>query len=301
MSVNVLEIKGLYKSFGDKAVLRGVDLLVPRGSVFGFIGTNGAGKTTTMKAVLGLLRADAGEIRVCGTQVRYGQTPTNKHIGYLPDVPEYYSFMNAREYLMFCGEISGMRREEIKMRSSELLSLVGLQGESHRIKGYSRGMKQRLGVAQALLNSPELLICDEPTSALDPVGRKEILDILVSVKDKTTVLFSTHILSDVEKICTDIALLEGGRIALAGKTDEILSHAAGHEFSVVTSCAEDAQRLASSLVGAKRAGECTVRFSEKDTDMHGVMSFICSEGVQIEKIEKCESDLETLFMEVTRK
>ena len=176
--MEMLKITGLHKRFGDKEVLRGLDLSVPEHSVFGFIGRNGAGKTTTMKMILGLLKADAGEIRVNGEKAVYGQTGTNRHIGYLPDVPEFYPFMTAPEYLRFCGEITGMTKADIAGRCEELLELVGLREERHRIKGFSRGMKQRLGIAQALLNRPKLLICDEPTSALDPVGRKEILDLL---------------------------------------------------------------------------------------------------------------------------
>ena len=180
--MDILQITSLQKRFGDKEVLKGLDLTVPEHSIFGFIGKNGAGKTTTMKTILGLLKADTGEILVNGEKAAYGQTTTNQYIGYLPDVPEFYPFMTAREYLGFCGEITGMTKKEYGERSEELLELVGLAGEKHRIKGYSRGMKQRLGIAQALLNRPKLLICDEPTSALDPVGRKEILDLLLSVR-----------------------------------------------------------------------------------------------------------------------
>ncbi|MBQ9746248.1 MAG: ABC transporter ATP-binding protein, partial [Clostridia bacterium] len=163
--MSVLEIKNLTKSFGDKAVLRGLSLSVPEHSIFGFIGRNGAGKTTTMKAVLGLIAPDGGEVYVAGERVRPGQNLTNRYIGYLPDVPEFYPFMTAREYLALCGESLGMNKSDIKARSEELLALVGLAGEKHRVRGYSRGMKQRLGIAQALLARPKLLICDEPTSA----------------------------------------------------------------------------------------------------------------------------------------
>ena len=219
--MNILELSHLSKSFGSKKVLDDVTFAVPENCVFGFIGRNGAGKTTTMKSILGLMETDGGEIRVNGEKVKFGKNSTNKYIGYLPDVPEFYSYMTAPEYLKLCGEITGMSKGEIKNRSDELLKLVGLNGEKHRIKGYSRGMKQRLGIAQALINRPKLLICDEPTSALDPVGRKEILDILSSAKEQTSVLFSTHILSDVEKICDRIAFLENGKIALCGTIDEI--------------------------------------------------------------------------------
>ena len=154
--MDMLRITGLHKRFGDKVVLDGLDLTVPEHSIFGFIGKNGAGKTTTMKMILGLLPADSGEISVGGEKVVYGQTGTNRMIGYLPDVPEFYSFMTAVEYLRFCGEITGMDKTEIGKRSGELLELVGLGDERHRIKGFSRGMKQRLGIAQALLNRPKL-------------------------------------------------------------------------------------------------------------------------------------------------
>ena len=229
---NVLEIENLEKHFGDKKVLRGVNLKVPEKKVFGFVGKNGAGKTTTMKLVLGLMTPNKGEIRVGGEKVTYGNNKTNRFIGYLPDVPEYYSFMTPREYLTFCGEITGMERKEIGARSEELLKLVGLGEEKHRIKGFSRGMKQRLGIAQALLSKPKLLICDEPTSALDPVGRKEILDILVSAKEETTILFSTHILSDVEHICDEMALLNEGRIIMQGTIEEVKKKRRGNAFEI---------------------------------------------------------------------
>lgn len=198
--MEMLTLSHVTKRFGEKQVLRDVTFSVPEHTVFGFVGQNGAGKTTAMKLILGLLQRDGGAIFVNGMPVHYGNTATNQFVGYLPDVPEFYSYMTAPEYLRFCGELFGMSEKEIKIRSEELLHLVGLEKEKHRIKGFSRGMKQRLGVAQALFGRPKLLICDEPTSALDPLGRKELLDILVAAKEQTTVLFSTHILSDVEHI-----------------------------------------------------------------------------------------------------
>lgn len=267
--MDVLQIANLQKCFGDKEVLKGLNLSVPEKSIFGFIGQNGAGKTTTMKMILGLMSPDAGEIYVAGEKVMYGQTATNRYIGYLPDVPEYYSFMTPTEYLMFCGEITGMRREELKSRVKELLELVGLGNEKHRIKGFSRGMKQRLGIAQALLNRPKLLICDEPTSALDPVGRKEILDILLAVKEQTTVLFSTHILSDVERICTDVALLNDGVVTMQGKIADIKAKYPSEKYKI-----------------------------EVDED---ALQLIKNQNIPVAKIERMEPSLESLFMEVVAK
>ena len=216
---NVLDIKGLVKDFGNVKVLQGVDLTVPEGSVFGFIGENGAGKTTAMKIVLGLLESGGGDVTVCGEKVRYGKTV--KGVGFLPDVPEFYTYMKPMEYLTLCGELSGMSKSDIKSRSRELLQLVGLFKVRRKIGGFSRGMKQRLGIATALLNRPRLLICDEPTSALDPAGRKEILDILDSIRGQTTVIFSTHILSDVERICDRVAFLHNGKIVLSNAIEEL--------------------------------------------------------------------------------
>ena len=219
--MSVLSIKGLSKSFGKNKVIDNISFDVPEGSVFGFIGANGAGKTTTMKMILGLLPSDEGEIYVCGEKVSFGATKTNRNIGYLPDVPEFYGYMRPMEYLTLCGEIVGLKPDEIKIRSTELLDMVGLTDANKKIKSFSRGMKQRLGVAQALLNEPKLLICDEPTSALDPMGRKEVLDILHEIKGKTTVIFSTHILSDVERICDRLAVLHKSNIVLESSLSDL--------------------------------------------------------------------------------
>lgn len=219
--MEALSIQGLKKSFESTKVLEDVNLTVPENSIFGFIGKNGAGKTTTMKLILGLLKPDAGEIRIFGEKVAYGETKTNRFTGYLPDVPEYYNYMTAREYLKLCGEITGLSKDTIKERSHNLLELVGLANNKKRIGGYSRGMKQRLGIAQALLGNPKLLICDEPTSALDPLGRKEILDILSRLKGKTTVIFSTHVLTDVERICDRIGILNNGKIVASGELESM--------------------------------------------------------------------------------
>ena len=299
--MDMLRITGLCKRFGDKEVLKGLDLTVPEGSIFGFIGVNGAGKTTAMKTVLGLLKADGGEILVNGERVVYGQTATNRHIGYLPDVPEFYGFMTAPEYLDFCGEISGMSKTETTIRRDELLTLVGLKDEKHRVGGFSRGMKQRLGIAQALLNRPKLLICDEPTSALDPVGRKEILDILLLVREQTTVLFSTHILSDVERVCTDVALLNNGVVEVQGSMSKIKTRfrTDGYMLETANEAARDAIRRAFPTVKAAEGNVLTL--IEQDTPVFDVLRFVADQHIPLLKWERSELTLESLFMEVTRK
>lgn len=296
----MLTITNLKKSFGDKEVLCGLNLSVPEHSVFGFVGRNGAGKTTTMKAVLGLLKPDDGEIFVSGEKVVYGQTNTNRYIGYLPDVPEFYSYMTPLEYLKLCGEACGMKMEDIKARSAELLKLVGLSGEKHRIKGFSRGMKQRLGIAQALLSRPQLLICDEPTSALDPIGRKEILDILLAVKEQTTVLFSTHILSDVERICTDVAFLNDGKIAMQGKISEIKSLRSSQEFVIEVMKEEDTKRLMKNFENFRQEDQNSLILNGSEEQVFAVLKYVAENQISVQKVERKEASLESLFLEVAQ-
>ena len=299
--MDMLRITGLKKRFGDKEVLRGLELSVPEHSIFGLIGRNGAGKTTTMKTVLGLLKADAGEIAVAGEKVSYGQTGTNRYIGYLPDVPEFYPCMNAREYLAFCGEITGMSRSDIRARGDELLKLVGLEGEKHRIRGFSRGMKQRLGIAQALLNRPKLLICDEPTSALDPVGRRELLEILKAARGETTVIFSTHILADVERICTDIAFLENGKAELQGPLEGIRARYRRDEYLLEVENEADLPLLLQAFPALEPAGENLLRLRGKEQAVFDVLGFVTERRIPLLKMERTEPTLETLFMEVVGK
>lgn len=299
--MNVLEVREISKSFGSKKVLGGVSFSVPENCVFGFIGRNGAGKTTTMRAVLGLLETDGGEIDVCGQRVSYGNTPTNGCIGYLPDVPEFYGYMNAREYLALCGRITGMDSGDVRKRSSELLELVGLDKENHRIKGYSRGMKQRLGIAQALINRPKLLILDEPTSALDPVGRKEILDIISAAKEQTSVIFSTHILSDVERICSRVAFLEGGRTAFEGGIDEIRAMKGDTALELSLARSSDTDRVKAAFPAAELIDGKLVFPKASDRDCSELMAFLAAQNIPITRLERHESDLEDIFMEVIGK
>ena len=295
--MDMLQITNLKKSFNEKKVLNGLNLNVPEHSIFGFIGKNGSGKTTTMKTILGFLKADCGEILVNGEKVVYGQTSTNKYIGYLPDVPEFYSFMTAREYLNFCAKLSDFDITESKKRAEELLKKVGLSDEKGKIKGYSRGMKQRLGIAQALLSRPKLLICDEPTSALDPVGRKEILDILLSINDETTILFSTHIISDIERICTDVAFLNNGVIERQGKISEIKNNFNLGEYSIETESFENTLLLAKGFPKMNQISITKLSFNEKKYKASEVLRYIADNNISIFKFERNEPSLESLFVE----
>lgn len=253
-----------------------------------------------MKLILGLLTSDSGEITVNGMRVHYGNTQTNRFVGYLPDVPEFYSYMTPAEYLRFCGEITGMPSKEIKGRCEELLRLVGLEKEDRRIKGFSRGMKQRLGIAQALFGRPKLLICDEPTSALDPAGRKELLDILVNAKEQTTVLFSTHILSDVEHICDEIAFLHDGRIVLQGSLEEVRKIKTTAAAELELERLEDSQTLSSVFPHLKSIGRNTLLLEDAG-NLPDILYYLGDKRIPILRIERKEASLEELFMEVVGK
>lgn len=305
--MNILEIKQLTKHFGDQAVLKNLDMKVPEHAIFGFVGQNGAGKTTTMKLILGLLKADSGRISICGEEVTYGETKTNRSIGYLPDVPEFYDYMTPKEYLLLCGEITGLSRTETLSKSEDLLNLVGLKNEERKIKSFSRGMKQRLGIAQALLNEPKLLICDEPTSALDPIGRKEILDILLAIKGKTTVIFSTHILSDVERVCDYVAFLHKGKLVLQGPLSEIKARNNSNSFSIEFANESQLSRFVQSKKLAAFPSEIvrnkntlTIRFENTQQDGLFLVKLLSEQQIVPLKFEKIETSLEHLFTEVVQ-
>lgn len=240
-----IEVTGLVKEFRGVRALDGLTLTVQPGSVYGFLGRNGSGKTTTLRILLGLARATAGTARVLGRPVGPGRTDLLSGVGYLPDVPGYYPWMTAREFLVFCGGLFGLTGRVLQDRIDVLLSMAGLDAVSQPIEGYSRGMRQRLGIAQALVNAPSLLLLDEPTSALDPLGRRDVLEMVTALRGQTTVFFSTHVLADVERVCDTVGILEQGRMIVQGPVDEIRSrYAAGRRVLVQLDAA-----------GANRIGE----------------------------------------------
>lgn len=305
--MNILTIENLSKSFGANKVIDNLSFEVPQGSIYGFLGQNGAGKTTTMKMILGLLKADSGNITVCGEKVTFGETKTNRHIGFLPDVPQFYGYMKPMEYLLLCGDITGLDKKAAKDRANELLSLVGLGKENKRIGGFSRGMMQRLGIAQALLNQPKLLICDEPTSALDPIGRKEILDILLSVKEKTTIVFSTHILTDVERICDNVAVVDKGKLALNGTLSELRQNHKHDTFKIVFSNKQDTEKFLSNesfkiFSDNIKIDENTITITSTDLANVQKISYdiISTKAIYPEKAEVLDPTIESLYMEVVK-
>jgi ABC-2 type transport system ATP-binding protein len=206
----------------SSTVLSDVSLSVTKGEIFGFLGHNGAGKTTTMKILLGLLRPTSGRVDVLGAPA--GDVATHSKLGYLPEAPYFYDYLTAEEFLEFYGKLAGMSRDAIQSRISILLEQVGLQEAQHRqLRKFSKGMLQRIGLAQALIQDPELVVLDEPMSGLDPMGRKEVRDLILNLREQgKTVFFSTHILSDVEMICDRVGILAKGKMLALGKVEDLV-------------------------------------------------------------------------------
>ncbi|WP_261807294.1 ABC transporter ATP-binding protein [Lapidilactobacillus luobeiensis] len=255
--MSLLELHQAGKSFGSQQVLNNLEMAVPEGAIFGFVGENGAGKTTTMRLILGLEQLDHGTIQIAGRPVEYGGATTNQLTGYLPDVPAFYDYLTAAEYLRLCGQITGLPQGELDTRIKTMLTRVGLATGSRRIKGFSRGMRQRLGIAQALLNQPRLLICDEPTSALDPEGRNQFLELLASLRGQTTVLFSTHILADVERICDHVGILDQGRLQVCDTLTALKQQYAQPQLIWRFAQVDAANRFAQALAAQPNWGQVT--------------------------------------------
>jgi ABC-2 type transport system ATP-binding protein len=235
-----LSIDGLYKSFDPGLferrveVLKGLSLEVRRGETFGFLGPNGAGKTTTIKAITGLIRPDRGRISICG--LPHDRLEARARFGFMAESPYVYNHLTGREFLEFHAELLGLPRGRVAGRVDELLELVSMNRHAGRaMRTYSKGMLQRLSLAQALLGRPELLILDEPMSGLDPVGRRDVRDIILAEKERgTTVFFSSHIIPDVETICDRVAILVDGRLRAVGEVrDLVAQEAEAYELSFV--------------------------------------------------------------------
>jgi ABC-2 type transport system ATP-binding protein len=222
---NVIHTQGLSKQFGTVQALQGVDLAVPKNSIFGFLGPNGAGKTTLMKLLLGLIHPTAGSGTIFGHDIVRESVAIRERIGYLPQQPRFIEYMTARENLMFTARFffSGPQAA-LQGRCDEMLALVGLEDKADRpIRNFSGGEKQRLGIALAQVNYPDLLILDEPASALDPLGRQSVLDIMERLRKYTTVFYSTHILDDVQRVSDTVAILNRGKMVASGPIEQILN------------------------------------------------------------------------------
>ncbi|WP_420641342.1 ABC transporter ATP-binding protein [Candidatus Leptofilum sp.] len=221
----VIHTNGLSKSFGDVDALKPLDLAVAKHAIFGFLGPNGAGKTTLMKLLLGLIQPSSGSATIFGEDIVKGSVEIRSRVGYLPQEPRFYEFMTARQTLDFTARFFFRGPQQaIDQRVDEMLELVGLSDKADRpIKGFSGGERQRLGIAQAQVNYPDLLILDEPAAALDPLGRRDVLAIMARLREHTTIFYSTHILDDVQQVSDTVAILNQGKLAAHGSINTLLN------------------------------------------------------------------------------
>ncbi|HUQ80075.1 MAG TPA: ABC transporter ATP-binding protein [Gemmatimonadaceae bacterium] len=298
-----IELRGLTKRFGDTLALDHVDLVVQPGVVFGFLGRNGAGKTTALRILSGLARPTAGTAHILGQDVAGANNVVRSQIGFLPDVPGFYPWMTAREYLEFAGRLFALDPATLAARAGALLEMAGLASVTTRIGGFSRGMKQRLGIAQALINAPSLLMLDEPTSALDPIGRREVLEMVASLRGRTTVFFSTHILADVERVCDAVAILERGRVIASAGIAELTTRSANR---LVVELEGDGAAAVAAILATRvwlkslETTERTLRMTVSDLPaaQREVPAAIGTAGAALRRFEIEEGGLEDVFVKL---
>ena len=273
--------------------VRAVSLQVPAGSLFGYLGHNGAGKTTTIKMLLGLISPSRGRVAVWGGSP--ADPRVRRRVGYLPEHPYFYDYLTAGEFLNFHAELVGIPRAERTGRIAELLEWVGLPGvESATLSSFSKGMQQRVGLAQALIGDPDLVILDEPMSGLDPMGRKQVRDIMVELKSRgKTVFFSTHILSDAEAVCDQVAILVRGEMRSQGRLSDLLSPKVT-EVEIVATGLPDDYRLEGAEPVRQSDGSVHLRVAEGDGG--AVIRKLLSDGGQIVSVIPYRETLEGLFL-----
>ena len=284
-----LEIQGLSKSYKGKKfqtveALKGLDLCIGQGEVVGFLGPNGAGKSTTIKCVMGLIRPSAGRATIMGLDAT--RADARRAVGYLPENPAFYDYLSAEEYLKFVAKVFGMPDEQAEQRCQEMLRILELWDARKRlIRSYSKGMVQRVGLAQVLIHDPDVYILDEPMSGLDPLGRALVKDIILDLKKKgKSVFFSTHITDDVEKVCDRVAVINKGNLLAFDSVDSILQRGiAGYTLYLVTP-----------------QGEREELFAPK-ADLQSVIQKTVAAQNSIEKIEPLRKDMEAFFLEMLSK
>jgi ABC-2 type transport system ATP-binding protein len=303
-----IAVHGLTKRYGSVRALDGLDLEVPAGSVFGFLGPNGAGKTTTLRILTSLANADAGSATIGGVPVGDAEPNRRGLIGYLDQDPRFHGWMRGRELLALVGALYGMRGVELRQRIEETLELVGLADAGRRaIGGYSGGMRQRLGLAQAILNRPPVLLLDEPVSALDPEGRRDVLEVIRRLGGTSTVLFSTHILNDVERVCDRVAIIDHGRLVTEGPMQELLARYAKPMYVVEPEVADPTEmaRLADQLrqvpgVAAVDVGTAELRVAAHDDAEVAarLLAAVATCGFPVVRFERQRPTLEDVFLQL---
>ncbi len=301
----------LRKHFGKFVALDGLNLSVEEGTIFGFLGPNGAGKTTTIRILTGLAHATSGKAWVMGNQVSSNGGDIARQIGFLPEEPAFYTWMTPAEFLDYVGRVFGISASERPTRTRELLTMAGLEEASkRRIGGFSRGMRQRLALAQALINRPRVLFLDEPASALDPLGRKEVFDFIEQLRGQATVFMSTHILADVERVCDTVGIIDHGRLVIEAPRESLLAKYAvpALEVEVDNKSAMTADAWSNTLrnepwvKAASLQGE-SLRVIVNDVEIakRELMRSALQNGILLNKYEVVRPSLEDVFLQLIAK
>jgi ABC-2 type transport system ATP-binding protein len=302
----MIRIESLVKTYGAVHALDGLSLQVDPGAVYGFLGPNGAGKTTTMRILTGLARPDSGRAWILDNEIGLSGVDVRNLIGVLPEEPVFYTWMTAREYLRdFVAPLYHMDSATARKRADELLTTVGLkEARNRRIGGFSRGMRQRLGLAQALIHSPQVLLLDEPVSALDPAGRKEVLELIESLRGKATILLSTHILADVERVCDEVGIINEGRLIVQKPREELMNQYTTPVFEIeLDNGPEDWMERARQfpVVENLTFKNPTIRVLVKDirTAQKILLNSLAAEDLLVRKFEILHPSLEDIFLRLT--
>ncbi len=297
----ILEVKNLNKFYGEFQALENVNLTVKKNEVYGFIGRNGAGKTTTINSILSLIDYQSGEVFFDGEKVSKRSMHDKRDIGYVPDVPSFPRYLTARDFLGFVYDTYQLPKEDKDQAIKTILGRVQLEDNTKKISGYSRGMKQRLAIAQALIHKPKLLLMDEPTSALDPMGRKDILDIIRELKKELTILYSTHILEDAQKVCDTIGLIEGGKMVFEKPLKTIISDREQAYYMRTVEPLEQVLRTIkdSQLVTDEHIYNGGIVYTLKDAGKTlDFQRFLNQHNIAITYLQPYEKSLEDVFVEV---
>jgi ABC-2 type transport system ATP-binding protein len=306
---HIIEIENLSKDyeigFWKKKRVRALDnlnLQVGSGQIFGFLGGNGAGKTTTIKILMSLMFPTTGTARILGSDI--SDVKMHARIGYCPENPYFYDYLKARELMNYFGELHGLNAARRNQKTEELLTRVGLDEKdwNKQLRKFSKGMLQRVGLAQSLINEPEIVFLDEPMSGLDPIGRREIRELISELRDKgTTVFMSTHILSDIEALCDNVAILRRGRLAMTGKLDDLLTQSGETQsFEIVLknvsaeSLANALYEIARATISAKPNG-ANIHVSDEN-DVERVLQISRSVGGKLISVQPVRQSLEELFV-----
>lgn len=295
--------KPMWPWLKETTVLSNVSLSVGQGEIFGFLGHNGAGKTTTMKVLLGLVRPTCGRIELLGAPA--DNVAVHARIGYLPETPYFYDYLTAEEFLRFYGRLAGLPRERLQQRVPQLLERVGLMEARHRpLRKFSKGMLQRIGLAQALIHDPELIILDEPMSGLDPLGRKEVRDLILSLRDQgKTVFFSSHIVSDVEMICDRVGILAKGRMLTSGRIEDLVNEHVAQSVEVVCEgvVGDELAEVKSQATRILQRGDRCLMILPGQEHLEEVLATLRRAGGKLVSVIPHKGSLEEIFLEQTNR